>query len=401
VVDSQSLGVEKSKGKIRLSRRATQIDDEVFRIVLDLPPGVLRLTAGEPDFPSAPFVNEAAAKAMNGGETHYTAPAGIMQLREEIAKKLKDENGLSYEPTEIIVTPGSSGAVGLLLLALMDRGDEVLIPDPAWFHYATLVELAGGVPKRVPLDPKDGFRLHASKIEEVASANAKLLIINTPSNPTGRVLSNEELEDIAGAAERLGITVVSDEIYEKIVYPPFSHRSIATLPGMRDRTVVVNGFSKGYAMMGWRLGYAAAPADVVTKLSSLLGYSLVCASSVAQFAAVEALRNPKSKDYAKTMVEAWERRRRIVMKYVEENDSVVSAMPPEGTFYGWLDVSSSGMNGKEAARRILEEASVGVLPGYLFGDKGCNHLRISFATSDSIVEEGMKRLCSVLQNAKK
>lgn len=401
MVDTQSIGVGKQKGKIQLSHRATQIDDEVFRIVLDLPPGVLRLTAGEPDFPSAPFVNEAATKAMSTGETHYTAPAGIMPLREEIAKKLKEENNLSYDASEIIVTPGSSGAVGLLLLALMDRGDEVLIPDPAWFHYATLVELAGGIPKRVRLDPEDGFRLHASKIEEAASSNTKLLIINTPSNPTGRVLSNEELEGIAGAAERLGITVVSDEIYEKIVYPPFVHRSIASLSGMRERTVVVNGFSKGYAMMGWRLGYAAAPADVIRKLSSLLGYTLVCAGSVAQFAAIEALRNPKSKDYAKMMVEAWERRRRIVMEYVKENESVVSAMPPEGTFYGWLNVSGSGMNGKEAARRILEEANVGVLPGYLFGDQGHNHLRISFATSDSIVEEGMKRLCGVLQKNKK
>ncbi len=382
---------------MHLSERAFKISEEPFYIALNLPPDVLRLTAGEPDFPSAPFVLEAASRAISHAETHYTPPAGIPPLRQGIARKLKDENNLSYDPSEIIVTPGSSGAVGLALLTMFDPGEEVLLPDPAWFHYATLVELAGGIPKRVALDVKDGFTLHGSKIEEAASEKSRALILNSPSNPMGRVFSRDELEEVAGAAERLSLTVLSDEIYEKIVYPPHSHISVGSLSGMRDRTIVVNGFSKGYALMGWRVGYAAAPIEVSRKLESLLGYSLVCASSVSQYAALEAVQNPKSNDYAKKMLEAWTRRKNIVMRYVYENSRVVSAMPPEGTFYSWINVSGSGLDGKQAARLALDEAKVGVMPGNLFGEAGRNHVRVSFATSDDTVEEGMKKFCNVLR----
>lgn len=387
--------------RVSLSTRAGRIDDEVFRIVLGLPPDVLRLTAGEPDFPTPDFVLEAANKSMFDGQTHYTNPSGIEPLREEIAKKLKAENGLSYGADEITVTPGSSAAVGLLISTLTDPGDEILIPDPAWFHYSVLTELAGCVPRRIPLKREDGFRITSQAIERAASAKSKLLIVNTPSNPTGRVLTPQELEDIAGAAERLGLMVISDEIYEKIIYPPNVHRSIGTVSGMRDRCVVVNGFSKGYAMMGWRLGYCASPVEVARKMTSLVGYTLVCAGSVAQHAAVESLRNPKSKEYAKKMVEAWTRRRAVVMRYVEEHGSLLSADPPQGTFYGWLDVSPSGMDGRQAARKMLDEEKVGVLPGYLFGNEGTDHVRISFATTDSAVDEGMARIVTALARAKK
>ncbi len=382
------------------SKRASKISEEPFFIALNLPPGVLRLTGGEPDFPSAPFVLEAASRAMFDGQTHYTPPAGIIPLRLGVARKLKEENNLSYDENEIVMTPGSSGAVGLALLTMIDPGEEVLLPDPAWFHYATLVELAGGIPKRVTLNAKDGFTIHGSKIEEAASERSKALILNSPSNPMGRVFSRNELEEVAGAAERLSLTVLSDEIYEKIVYPPYSHVSIGSLSGMRERTIVVNGFSKGYALMGWRVGYAAAPIEIARKLESLLGYTLVCAGSVSQYAALEAIQNPRSKEYTKKMLEAWTRRRDIVMRYVNENSPVVSAMPPEGTFYAWVDVSGSGLDGKQAARLALEKAKVGVMPGNLFGEVGGrNHVRISFATSDDVVEEGMKRLCNVLASA--
>ena len=385
---------------LSLSARARKIDDEVFRIVLGLPPDVLRLTAGEPDFPTPDFVLDAANRSMFAGQTHYTNSSGIEPLKEEIAKKLKAENGLSYEPNEVTVTPGSSAAVGLLISALTDIGDEILIPDPAWFHYSVLTELAGCVPKRIPLKRETGFKITAEDIERAASEKSKLLIINTPSNPTGRVLTAGELEDIAAASERLGLMVIADEIYEKIVYPPNVHRSIGAVSGMRDRCVTVNGFSKGYAMMGWRLGYCASPAEIARKMTSLVGYTLVCAGSVAQYAAVESLRDPRSKEYVKKMVDAWTRRRAMVMKHVSENGSVVSAGAPEGTFYGWLDVSPSGLDGRTAARRMLEEEKVGVLPGYLFGNQGNNHLRISFATTDEAVDEGMSRIVSTLARAK-
>ena len=385
---------------LSLSARARKIDDEVFRIVLGLPPDVLRLTAGEPDFPTPDFVLEAANRSMFAGQTHYTNSSGIEPLKEEVAKKLRAENGLSYGADEITITPGSSAAVGLLISALTDIGDEILISDPAWFHYSVLTELAGCVPKRIPLQRESEFKITADAIEKAASEKSKLLIINTPSNPTGRVLTARELEDIAAASERLGLMVIADEIYEKIVYPPNVHRSIGAVSGMRDRCVTVNGFSKGYAMMGWRLGYCASPVEIAKKMTSLVGYTLVCAGSVAQYAAVESLKNPKSVEYAKKMVEAWTRRRAMVMKHVSENSSVVSAEAPQGTFYGWLDVSPSGLDGRTAARRMLDEAKVGVLPGYLFGNEGKNHLRISFATTDEAVDEGMSRIVSTLARAK-
>lgn len=382
---------------MHLSKRASKISEEPFVIALNLPSGVLRLTGGEPDFPSASFVLDAAARAIEDKQTHYTAVPGIDPLRQGIARKLKEENGLLYDPSEIIVTPGSSAAVGVALLAMIDPGEEVLIPDPAWFHYATLVELAGGVPKRATLDVKDGFKIHGAQIEAAATEKTRAIILNSPSNPMGRVFSRRELEEVAGAAERHSLTVLSDEIYEKIVYPPNTHVSIGSLPGMRDRTIVVNGFSKGYALTGWRVGYAAAPQEMSKKLNALLGYTLVCAGSISQYAALEAIRNQQSKQYARMMLDAWTRRREIVMRYVNQNPKVVSAMPPEGTFYAWIDVSASGLDGKSAASLALEKEKVGVMPGYLFGSAGRNHVRVSFATSDDVVEEGMKKFCAALR----
>lgn len=382
---------------MHLSKRASKISEEPFVIALNLPSGVLRLTGGEPDFPSASFVLDAAARAIEDKQTHYTAVPGIDPLRQGIARKLKEENGLLYDSSEIIVTPGSSAAVGVALLAMIDPGEEVLIPDPAWFHYATLVELAGGVPKRATLDVKDGFKIHGAQIEAAATEKTRAIILNSPSNPMGRVFSRRELEEVAGAAERHSLTVLSDEIYEKIVYPPNTHVSIGSLPGMRDRTIVVNGFSKGYALTGWRVGYAAAPQEMSKKLNALLGYTLVCAGSISQYAALEAIRNQQSKQYARMMLDAWTRRREIVMRYVNQNPKVVSAMPPEGTFYAWIDVSASGLDGKSAASLALEKEKVGVMPGYLFGSAGRNHVRVSFATSDDVVEEGMKKFCAALR----
>ncbi len=383
-----------------VSKRGNSIQEEPFFIALNLPPDVLRLTAGEPDFPSASFVNEAAFKAATEGKTHYTTSGGIAPLREAISAKLKEENNLSYDPDEIVVTPGSSAGILLALFAAIDPGDEVLIPDPAWFHYPTLVELAGGIPIRIPLDPGDGFRLRAAAIEGHVTAKSRLLIVNNPSNPCGTVASGSELEEVASAAERHDLTVISDEIYEKIVYPPGIHKSMAAVSGARERTVVTNGFSKGYAMMGWRVGFVAAPRELTRKLDPLLGYSLVCASGISQYAALEALRNPKSKEYAKKMVDAWKRRREMVLEQVSQYNDVMSTKPPEGTFYAWINVSGSGMDGKEAARRALEEVKVGVMPGYLFGERGKDYVRVSFATSDSTIQTGMERFSQLLRGGK-
>lgn len=386
----------KGSGKFQLSQRAQLIDDEVFKLALGLPPDVISLTAGEPDFPTADFVNMAGKRAMDANFTHYTSSKGILPLREAISRKLRDDNQLDYDADEIIVSPGSSSSIFLLLFALADRGDEILIPDPAWFHYHILSGLAGAVPVRVPQRKDEGFRLDPDDLEKKVSKRTKMLILNTPSNPTGHVLTRDELEGIAGVAERNNFIVVSDEIYEKILYGSSKHISIASLPGMRERTVTVNGLSKGYAMMGWRVGYAASSRDLTEKMTSLLGYTLVCAGSVAQHAAVEALTSSKSREYVKTMVSTWSKRRDMVLKYINENEDVMSISAPQGTFYGWIDVSKSGMTGKEVSAGLLKQYKVGVMPGHLFGETGKNHIRISFATNDEAVDEGMKRLAEFL-----
>ncbi|MGC8617389.1 MAG: pyridoxal phosphate-dependent aminotransferase [Thermoplasmata archaeon] len=389
------------KKGISLSERATNIDDDVFKLALGLPKDVIPLTAGEPDFPTADFVNLAAKKAMDSNFTHYTASNGILPLREAISRKLKEDNNLIYDPDEIVVSPGSSPSIFLLLFALVDRGDEVLIPDPAWFHYPILTGLAGAKAVRVPLRREEGFKLVPEDIEREITDRTRLMIINSPSNPTGHVLSKEELEGIAGVAERHDLIVVSDEIYEKILYDNHKHISMASISGMRDRTVTVNGLSKGYAMMGWRIGFAASNSELTDKMRSLLGYTLVCAGSVAQHAAIEALTSQKSKEYVKNMVATWTRRREMVLRNVDEYRDVMGIVPPEGAFYGWIDVSPSGMTGKEVSAELLKKYKVGVMPGYLFGDSGNDYIRISYATSDDVVEEGMKRLGKFLREHKK
>lgn len=388
-------------GKFQLSQRAQMIDDEVFKLALGLPPDVISLTAGEPDFPTADFVNLAGKKAMDANYTHYTSSTGILPLREAISKKLREDNGLDYDASEIIVSPGSSSSIFLLLFALADRGDEILIPDPAWFHYHILSGLAGAVPVRVPQRRDEGFRLDAEDLEKKVTKKTKMLILNTPSNPTGHVLTRDELEGIAGVAERNNFIVVSDEIYEKILYGNSKHISIASLPGMRERTVTVNGLSKGYAMMGWRVGFAASSSELTQKMTSLLGYTMVCAGSVAQHAAIEALTSPRSTEYVNTMVSTWSKRRDMVLKHINENENVMSISAPQGTFYGWIDVSKSGMTGKEVSSGLLKQYKVGVMPGHLFGETGKNHIRISFATNDDAVDEGMKRLGEFLNKNKK
>ncbi|MHB1470036.1 MAG: pyridoxal phosphate-dependent aminotransferase [Thermoplasmataceae archaeon] len=394
---SENRGIPKTA----LSRRSMAIDDSVFKLALGLPRDVISLTAGEPDFPSSDFVNIAAKKAMDENFTHYTSSNGISELREAISRKLRVENGMDYGKDEIVVSPGSSSSIFLLLFGLADRGDEVIIPDPAWFHYSILSELAGLKPVRFNIVKDDGIRIEASDIEEKVTDKSRLMILNTPANPTGHVLSRSELEDVAGVAERNNITVISDEIYEKILYDDHKHISLGSLNGMKERTITVNGLSKGYAMMGWRVGYAASTFEISEKLTSLLGYTMVCAGSVAQKAAIEALENPRSKDYVKKMVETWSRRRKIVMSYIERNRDLMTLTAPEGTFYAWINIAKSGLDGKEFSKVLLRDYKVGVMPGYLFGESGKDFVRISFATDDKSVDEGMKRIEQCLRKHKK
>lgn len=354
---------------------------------------VLDLGGGDPDFATPEHICRAAAEAMARGETHYVASAGILPLRQAIARKLRDENGIDVDPSQIIVTPGGKSALFSAILALVGPGDDVVMFDPGWVSYEPMTTIAGAGIARIPLDPADNYRITREVIEPHLTPNARVLIVNSPNNPTGRVLTREELEVVAAIAQERDLIVISDEIYEKIVYDHHQHISIATLPGMAERTITINGFSKAYAMTGWRLGYLAAPAPIIKQVAKIHSHSVTCATSFAQYGAVAALEGPQG--FIDTMVEAWDRRRRLISSGLSAIKGVHCPLP-EGAFYAFADVSGTGMTGQEVARLLIDEARVGVTPGDAFGEVSANHIRLSFANSDDIIERSLERITRVL-----
>ncbi|MBX6340962.1 MAG: pyridoxal phosphate-dependent aminotransferase, partial [Thermomicrobiaceae bacterium] len=263
---------------------------------------VIDLGGGDPDFPTPEHVCAAAADAMLGGDTHYVASAGLPELRRAIARKLQDENGIAADPAAVIVTPGGKSALFSAVLALTGPGDDILMFDPGWVSYEPMATIAGAGTVHVPLDPRANYRVTREAIEEHLTPRTRLMIVNTPNNPTGRVLTREELDAIAAVAAERDLVVISDEIYEKIVYDGRQHVSLASLPGMAERTLTVNGFSKAYAMTGWRLGYIAGPKPLIDQIMKIHSHSITCATSFAQRGAVAALEGPQ--EFIARMVEA-------------------------------------------------------------------------------------------------
>lgn len=359
-------------------------------MVLRLPKDVISLSVGEPDFETPDFVREAGKRAIDEGITHYSPATGFDELREAVAEKLRRDNGIScdYE-NEILITPGSSSGVFLAMLALLDPGDEVLLPDPAWFHYTKLVELCGAKPVGVPLRLGDKPSLDAHETGKRITKKTKVLILNSPNNPTGIVLSRNNLQALGELAEKYDLTVISDEIYEKIIYPGHEHVSPASLTAFKGRTITSNGFSKAYAMTGWRVGYLAGPPDLVEKIVALNGYILVCASSVSQRAAYSALTDPRMDGAIKRMVERFSARRKIVLEALSGISSL-RVLPPQGTFYTWVEVTRKGLSSEEFTHQLMEREHVGVLPGSLFGKSGEGFVRISFATDEQHLKQGVE-----------
>ena len=375
----------------RIAERAREVSSEPFRLALKLPKDTIRLTGGEPDFETPSFVKEAAKKAIDEGFTHYSPSTGYDELRKAIAEKLHRENGITYDyESEVLVTPGSSSGVFLALLALVNPGDEVLVTDPAWFHYVTLVRLCGGSPVGVPVSLEDNASLDVEQTRRRLTRRTRVLILNTPSNPTGMVFSRENIQALGELAEEHDLTVISDEIYEKIVYPGNTHTSPASLSILRERTITSNGLSKAYAMTGWRVGYLAAPSEIVEKVTGLNGYILVCPSSVSQRAAYAALTDRRMDDAIKGMVDRFSGRRNMVLEALADLPKV-KAYRPQATFYTWVDISETGMSSERFVYGLLESERVGVLPGSLFGSRGEGHIRISFATGEDQLKEGLER----------
>jgi aspartate aminotransferase len=362
---------------------------------------VIGLAAGEPDFDTPEYIRDAAKYALDHGMTRYTPSSGMIKLREAIAKKLKDENGLSYGPAEIIVTNGAKHALFGALAAILDPGDEVLLPAPCWVSYPEMVRMNDGVPVMVPGCEEDGFLVGAAQLARYVTPRTKALILNSPNNPNGCVWPREMLSDIAKLAVERGFYVISDEIYEKLIYEG-EHVSIASLsPEIKKQTIVVNGHSKAYAMTGWRIGYAAGPKDVIGAMGAHQSHSTSNPNSIAQYAAMEALSN--GKETIDRMVREFDERRILMHSLINEIDGL-SALLPKGAFYTMLNVSGAfgrALPGgkrietaEDFAEQLMETVKVAVVPGTAFGAP--NHVRLSYATSQENIREGMARIAKFM-----
>jgi len=371
-------GIEES-ATIKMVQLAMHLQDEGKE--------VLNFSLGEPDFKTPEHICEAAKKALDLGYTHYTSSAGITKLREEIAKKVREENKVEVQADEVIVTPGGKQAIFEVMMSVLDEGDEGILLDPAWVSFEPVVKLAGGKPRWLKrLDE----RVTYESLEAVASEKTKMIVINSPNNPVGYVLGKKELQEIAEFACDHNLYVLSDELYEKIIYGP-SHLSIASLDGMQARTIIINGFSKTYAMTGWRIGYAVAPAEIITGMVKIQQHSVTCAPSISQFAALAALIN--SQECVDEMVEEFKRRRDVIVKRLNERG--LRCVNPEGSFYVFANTSNYGNDG-EFTERLLREVYIIVTPGSAFGHAGKDYVRFSFATSMENIVEGMKRIEALL-----
>jgi aminotransferase len=351
--------------------------------------GVINLGTGTPDFPTPAHVIEAAKRALDDGHTQYTAWSGILPLREAIAEKLELDNGLKIDlQNELIVTTGVQEALLVVFLALLDPGDEILVPSPYYNEYYRDSLVAGGRLVTVPTYEQDNFLVDVSEIEERISPRTKAIMLNTPGGCTGTVFPRGALEGIAELAQRYHLVVVSDEIYEKFLYDGHRHHSIAALPGMRERTVTVNGFSKHYSMTGWRVGYLTGPADLLEKMLALKHSMTICAPAVSQWAALAALTGPM--DWWPAVMKNYEERRQM---WMEGLDAIgLSYGQPQGAFYLMVNITPTGKSSKEFAQALKQEERVLVGPGTVFGGEGEGYVRTSFNTPVDKLEEGLQRL---------
>ena len=357
---------------------------------------VIDLGGGDPDFITPQHIREAAIAAMNAGDTHYVASTGTPALRNAIATKLRNDNGLDADPNGgILVTPGGKAALFEAALALVEPGTDIMLLEPAWVSYASMIELAGGRAIHVALDPDTNFTITRDVLDAHATPQTRGIFLNSPNNPTGRVITDDELEAVAGFARDYDLLVWTDEMYEKIIFGDHVHRSIATLPGMAERTLTFNGFSKAYAMTGWRLGYVAGPPALIGQIAKVHSHAVTCATSFAQAAGVVALEGDQA--FIGEMVSAWDRRRQLVTNGL--NAIAGLRVPPiEGAFYAFIDGRETGLDDVTLAAKILDEAHVAVVPGSAFGEAGRGHIRISFATSDEALQGAVDRIAGILGN---
>ncbi|MBQ3018967.1 MAG: aminotransferase class I/II-fold pyridoxal phosphate-dependent enzyme [Clostridia bacterium] len=359
--------------------------------------GAISLGVGEPDFVTPWKVRAAAITSLQRGYTQYTGNRGLPQLLELISRYLKERFGLEYDPKHILITVGGSEAIDLALRACVEQGDEILIPDPAYVSYSPLVTMSDGIPVHVECHEEDNFVLKPEYLEKAITPKTKAIILTYPNNPTGAIMTQEELEAIAKVLIKHDLLVITDEIYAELTYGR-KHASIASLPGMKERTVYIGGFSKAFAMTGWRLGFACGPAEVDDAMFKIHQYGMLCAPIMSQYAAIEALKDGLSDGFAtvEEMRDSYDKRRKFVLHSLQEIG--LHCFEPQGAFYAFPSTKNAGLDGESFANGLLATEKVAVVPGNAFGQFGQNNVRISYATSMTSLSEAFDRMQKFLSN---
>ena len=379
-----------------LSERVTNVRPSGIRKFFDIAATmkeVISLGIGEPDFMSPECIREAGIQSLRAGETHYTSNAGILELRQTLSEHLNRLYHVNYDPqNEIIITVGVSEALYLAMTALLDPGDEVIIPTPCFVSYQSEVVLAGGVPIEVPNRMENNFDLDPDALRAAITPRTKIILIGFPNNPTGAVASRECLLEVARMAEEHDLVVISDEIYDRLVYG-VSHICFANLPGMKDRTLTLGGFSKDYAMTGWRIGYVCGPVEIIKGLNKVHQYTVMCAPTMSQVAALAGLK--QGEPFIQEMLGEYDRRRKLIVNGL--NNLGLKTVEPHGAFYAFPQVTISGMSDEDFAQKLLHEEHVAVIPGSAFGAGGAGFLRFSYSTSYEKIEEALRRLGRFIQ----
>lgn len=359
---------------------------------------VLHFEIGRPDFDTPEYIKQAANQALAEGKVHYTSNFGLMELRQAIADKLKRENNVDYQPSEVLVTVGLSEAVFAVLATILEEGDELLVPDPVWLNYINVPNLLGAKAVTYGLKEENGFQMDLEELRAKVTPKTRAIVIVTPNNPTGGVLGEDVLSGLAKLAKENDLMVISDEVYERLIFDGAKHISIASLPGMKERTFTMNGMSKAYAMDGWRLGYVAAPEEYILAMNKFHQHNTTCAPSFVQLAAIAALT--REGDEVNQMVKEYQRRRDYAVKAINDIDGI-SCICPKGAFYIFINCKSLGMTSADLSAYLLEHAKIALVPGDVFGPGGEGYLRLSFANSYENVVEGCERLKAAVETLHK
>jgi aminotransferase len=381
----------KSIKRTYLSKNVMELKPSGIRRFFDLAAGmegVISLGVGEPDFVTPWGIREAAINALEQGYTSYTANAGLPELREEIALYMKKQFHVDYSAkSEIIVTSGASEAIDIAMRTILDPGDEVIVVEPCFVSYVPMVKLAGGVAIQVQAEKENDFKIKPSQIEKVITKKTKAIMICSPNNPTGTMLNKRELEELAQLAEKYDLLIIADEIYAELVYDE-EYTSMAAINGMRERTILISGFSKGFAMTGWRLGFVCAANEITSAMLKVHQYAMMCASTMAQYAAIEALKNARSE--VDEMVKSYRRRRNYIVQSL--NEIGLTCHNPGGAFYAFPSIESTGLSSQEFAEQLLLKEGVAVVPGDVFGESGEGHIRCSYASSIEQLQAAVKKM---------